>query len=103
MFVRWLASCLFFLSIPSWANEKKIEPSATVEEINKKIIELEDELHQYQVQEMKKMVEGQTLFLADWEKYSDDLQKIKILDEREKKLIGEIKKLKQHKSKLLNK
>ena len=95
------ALCAFFPVLGWGDNVTTVKPPRTLEEINKRLADLEEKLHQYQVKEMKKMVEGQSLFLADWEKYGDDLEQIKGMDDRERELIEEIKKLELRKAELL--
>lgn len=72
----------------------------SAEMIDKQIAELQEQLNKSELQEMKKNVQGENYFIADWDKYGEQLKKIKQLEEEEDQIRKQIKDLEAKKAQL---
>lgn len=89
-------SCTLIAGVSLWG-------SPEIDLIDRKISELQKELHNEQNLESNAQVESQEHFIADWPKYSQDVEKIKKLDERNSEIEREIHALEKRKAELLQK
>ncbi len=64
---------------------------------------LKRQLHQDQIKEWNEEVEGQNYFIVDWNKYSQEVQKIKATKEDERKINQQIQELEQNKQSSIEK
>jgi hypothetical protein len=73
----------------------------SIAEIDKEIKELNQILHQSYMEEMRDEVDSQGFIIADWDKYSEEIQKIKQKEDEAKQIRKRINELEKRKAELL--
>ncbi len=71
--------------------------------MEKEEMELKKRLREQHLKEINKQVDSQGKFIADWPKYSQDVEQIKVLEEKTHELEDQLRKLEERKTELLNK
>lgn len=102
MFKKSMIMGLAVFCLPMLMWGKMDQPhSSSIVEVDEKIAELNRTLHKYYLQEMYEEVEGQGLMIADWEKYGQEVKRIRKKEEEIQLIQEEIHQLEQRKAQLL--
>ncbi len=99
MLQKWFFYSLAFFPLYGWTQMPF--PNNDLTTIDQQIQELRDRLHQGELKETKEEVEGQEYMIADWNKYSEEIQQIRKQEQENDQLWLQIKKLEEHKQQLL--
>ncbi len=86
------------LAVNGWS--QPLSPQDELAQINAQIHELEGYLHKEHLEEAHEVVESQEYFIADWGRYSQEVQDIRREREDVQQLLEKIQKLKQRKAQL---
>lgn len=99
MLKKWIFLIFSFVSIHGWS--QPLFPQDELTQVNTQINELEEHLHQEHLEEMHEIVESQEYFIADWKRYSQEVQDIRRERADDRLLVEKIQKLKQRKAQLI--
>lgn len=96
---KWIFLIFSLVSINGWS--QPLSPQDELTQVNAQINELEEHLHQEHLEEMREIVESQEYFIADWKRYSQEVQDIRREQADDRLLVEKIQKLKQRKAQLI--
>lgn len=91
--IKYSMPFLIFVSFSLWS-------SSETDLIDQRISELRRMQQSEQQLEANKQVESQGHFIADWPKYSEDVEKIKQIDEKNAEIERQIKELEKRKEQI---
>lgn len=87
------------LAVNGWS--QSLSPQDELTQVNAQIHELEKHLHKEHLEEIHEAIESQEYFIADWERYSQEVQDIRREREDAQQLLEKMQKLKQRKAQLI--
>jgi uncharacterized protein (UPF0305 family) len=92
--VRFVVVCLICCFLPAYA---WVQNNHQEQLIEKRIEELKKQLSQIRREQVDEVVESQEYMIADWDKYSKQVELIRKLEEEERTIQEEIDRLEERK------